>query len=47
MPMAFAAMSIVLSTANAEIGAPGARYAAALGRLLTTSNPTVRWFAMA
>ena len=46
MPMDFATMSRVLSTAYAEIGAPGARYAAAFGRLLTTSKPTVRWFGM-
>jgi hypothetical protein len=32
-----------LSTAKAEIGEPGARYAAALGRLDTTSYPTARW----
>ncbi len=29
--------STTLSTANSEIGAPGARYAATLGRLETTS----------
>ena len=46
MPMVLATMSSVLSTANAEMGAPGARYAAAFGRLLTTSYPTVRWFGM-
>ena len=37
MPIFCAHMSITLSTAKAEIGEPGARYAADFGRLLTTS----------
>ena len=37
MPSFLARMSSVLSAAKAEIGEPGARYAAAFGRLLTTS----------
>ena len=37
MPSFCARSSIRLSTANEVIGAPGARYAATFGRLLTTS----------
>ena len=37
MPIFLAHMSSTLSTAKAEIGEPGARYAAAFGRLDTTS----------
>src|ERR1700722_1509621 len=46
MPMSLAHMSITLSTAKCPIGAPGARYAADLGRLHTTSYPTARAFGM-
>ena len=46
MPIFLASMSSTLSTAKAEIGEPGARYAAAFGRLQTTSYPTVRALAM-
>ena len=37
MPIFVASMSTTLSTAKAEIGEPGARYAADFGRLHTTS----------
>ena len=37
MPIFCAHMSSTLSTAKAEIGEPGARYAAAFGRFDTTS----------
>ena len=37
MPILIATMSMVLSTAKAEIGEPGARYAVDFGRLQTTS----------
>ena len=37
MPSFLASSSITHSTANSEIGAPGARYAATFGRLVTTS----------
>src|SRR3984957_11481753 len=46
IPIALAHMSITLSTAKCPIGAPGARYAADLGRLQTTSKPTARAFGM-
>jgi hypothetical protein len=46
IPIALAHMSSTLSTPKAEIGDPGARYAAALGRFYTTSKPTAPWFAM-
>ena len=36
-PSFLAISSTTLSTANSEMGAPGARYAATLGRLETTS----------
>ncbi len=46
IPIFFAKISSTLSTAKAEIGEPGARYAADLGRFDTTSNPIARAFGM-
>ena len=37
IPVASASSSTTASTAYSEMGAPGARYAATLGRLVTTS----------
>src|SRR5262245_46768059 len=40
----WASSSITDSTANSEIGPPGARYAATFGRFTTTSKPTTFTF---